>query len=141
MGSSETKIAPWHSPFASSLRIALIDDTTADDRGCHLRVRNLVRIDIENILRKDNDVGQFARFDRAFCFLASTGKRCTERIAVHRISDAEALRWHEASFRLAFRRLTSDRSLYTFPRIQSNDRPVAAERKMSPVTGEAFPHP
>src|SRR5580698_941433 len=137
----ETKIAALNGYFERLLLGALIHDTAADDRGCHLRVRNLVRIDIENILRKDNDVSQFARLDGAFGFFATASKRGAERIAVDGICNRNSLRRDKSTRWSPFFRLARNCGLHAFPRIQRNDWPIAAKCEMTAVVGNVLPNP
>src|ERR1700756_4070283 len=69
--SADPSSSSAHCPlFPVLLGIRLIDEPPADDRGDHLRRSNLMRINVKNILRNDNQVGEFSCLQRAFRFLA-----------------------------------------------------------------------
>src|SRR5437879_2985122 len=78
----------WKLPFViicsqRSLFIGLKNQTPAHNRGDYLRCGNFVRVNVEDILRKNDQVGKLADFQRAFRFFAASGKRCSEGVAVN----------------------------------------------------------
>src|SRR5579884_567841 len=114
---------------------------TADDGGEHFCPVDCVRIDLEEILRDDDQVCELAGFERAFRFFAKPGVRGVESIAANSLGDGQPLRRDKAAFGLAFGGLPGDGGLDSFPGIQRNDGPVAAEGVSAAVIGDAFPNP
>src|SRR5437899_13033044 len=92
-----------------------------------------MRVDVEDILRKNDEVGKLTDFQRAFCFFTAPGKRRSERVAVNRLRHGEPLLGDEGCLWLTFQRLARDRSWDSLPRIESHDRPIAADG--SPASG------
>jgi len=65
----------------------LIDQPPADNGGDNFCRINLVRVYVEDILRKDDQVGEFSDFKRAFCLLMMAGKRCPKGVTIDRLRD------------------------------------------------------
>src|SRR2546430_17301342 len=86
-----------------------------------------MRVDVEDILRKNDEVGKLTDFQRAFCFFTAPGKRRSERVAVNRLRHGEPLLGGEACFWLTFQRFARGRRFNSLPRIESHGRPIAAE--------------
>src|SRR5207244_7171757 len=78
---------------------------------------------------------------RASCLFTPPAKRRSERVAVNRLRHGEPLLGDEACFWLTFQRLARDRSLNSLPRIESHDRPIAAEGQAASCISDALPDP
>src|ERR1700674_1543317 len=100
-----------------------------------------MRIDVENILRKDDQVGKLADLERAFRFFAAAGKRRSERVTLNRLRHGQSLLGDKTRFRFTFRRLASHSGLNPFPRIESDDGPIAAEGQAAACIRDALPGP
>src|SRR5215475_2263694 len=130
--------------FSSPLRllgIGLIDQSTANDGGDHFGRSNLMRIDVKNVLRNDNQVGELAHFQRTFGFLAASRKGGTKRVAVNGLRHRQPLFGDESGLRRALRSLPRYRSLNALPRIQRHHWPIAPECQMTSIVRDAFPGP
>lgn len=53
----------------------LVNDASRDDSHYHFRVDQVMRIDLKNVLREDDQIGQLSRFERTFGFLPMSGER------------------------------------------------------------------
>src|SRR5204863_9962346 len=110
--------------------------------GRDLRCRSsLMRIDVKNVLRNDNQVGEFANFQRTFRFFTATRERSSQRVAIDGLLDGQALFRNEAVCRRALCRLPRHRGLDTFPWAESHYRPIAAECQVAASIRDALPCP
>src|SRR5438477_10590601 len=100
-----------------------------------------MRVDVEDILRKNDEVCKLADFQRAFCFFTAPGKRRSERVAGNGLRPGEPLLGDEACFWLTFDRLARDCTLNSFPRIESHDRLIAAAGQAASSISDALPVP
>src|SRR5258708_8217407 len=100
-----------------------------------------MRIDVEDILRKDDQVGELANLERAFRFFAPAGKRRSERITINYLRHGQSLLGDKTCHGLTLGRLASHRGLNPFPRIESNDGPIAAESEAASRIRDALPGP
>src|SRR5213079_575336 len=65
----------------------------------------------------------------------------SESVPVNRLRHGEPLLGDETAFWFAFQRLARDRSLNSLPRVESHDRPIAAEGQVASCIRDAFPDP
>src|SRR5437879_12709618 len=96
---------------------------------------------VEDILRKDDQVSKLADLERAFRFFAAAGKRRSERVTLNCLRHGQSLLGDKTRCRFTFRRLASHSGLNHFPRIQSHDRPIAAEGQAASCIRDAPPGP
>src|SRR5215467_2274379 len=99
------------------------------------------RLHVEKVLRKDDQIGEFARFQRTFCFFSEPGVSGPQGVAANRIGDRETLGWHKSSLGQAFGGLPCDGGLDSFERVERDHRPIAAESDLSATIRNAFPNP
>src|SRR5580692_1518805 len=97
------------------LLVGFIDDFASDYGGDDFSGVDVLRIDVEEILIEDDDVCNFAGFDGAFRFFASTGVSGTGCVTFNRLRDSEALRGNETATGFAIAGLPRDGSLQPFP--------------------------
>src|SRR3982074_1759429 len=93
------------------LCLRLVDQPSANNRGDNFCSRNLMRIDIENILRHNNQVSELTGLKRTFRFFAPAGKRCTECVATNDLSHRQSLLGDKSPFGLTLDGLTSHSGL------------------------------
>src|ERR1700676_2851051 len=97
-----------------SLHWRLIDYTPANNSRQDFGFANAMRVDFEDILRDDNEIGKFASLDRTFRLFTPSGMGGAKCVTANRLLDSQPLLRNEASFRLAFRCLTRHRGLNAF---------------------------
>src|SRR5258706_13071320 len=84
------------------LRILLIDYPPTDNSSDNFCGSNLAWLHVEDILRKDDQVGELADLERAFRLFAAAGDSRSQRIAINHLRHGQALLRHKARFGLTF---------------------------------------
>src|SRR6266478_4893368 len=84
------------------LRILLIDYPPTDNSSDNLCGSNLAWFHVEDILRKDDQVGELADLERAFRLFAAARDSPSQGIAINHLRHGQALLRHKARFRPTF---------------------------------------
>src|SRR5437870_11011160 len=113
----------------------------AHDGGDNFCGPDVMRVYVEDILRNDDQVGQLVDLQRTFRFFAAAGKRRSQSVALNHLRHRQPLLRNKTGCRFSVRGLASYRGLHPFPRIESDDRPIAAEGQAASGIGDALPSP
>jgi hypothetical protein len=119
----------------------LIDYTPANNSRQDFGFANAMRVDFEDIVGDDDEIGKLSGFDRTFRLFTPSGVSSTKCIAANRLLNSQALFWNKTSLGFTFGGLPRDRSLNTLPRIQRHNRPIAAESEMPTGIRNTLPGP
>ena len=90
-GKNPRKNRPRFHRSSRLLGIGLINQAPAHNGGNHLGRPNLMRIDVKNVLRNDNQVGDFTNLDGTFRFFTPSCKRRAQRVGFDGLRNREPL--------------------------------------------------
>src|SRR5215470_463611 len=117
----------------------LVDDFSADHGEQYFSFADERRLDVKQILRHENHVGNLARLEGSFGFFAVPGDGCAESVALDGVRKTDALLRQPTSGRIPVSGLASYRILNSFPGIERDHRPIASEGQDAAGALDALP--